>query len=424
MRKTNIMVEFSEEVYDILVEPMKKNKSFSKLIAALVNGYLNDAYVRAYADDTLDDLRRASVDAFNESLDSMSESLSNMGLFTDELESTASLGKKKFKEKAEKYGREYQKEGYSKNSSEGEKSDNSEIKELKKQMSEMQASFNETLKTLVDTMKSNQGNINVAPGIPISGMQGYGMYYPGYVQGMYNGYGVGVQGFNGMQGVQYGTIPNINQNGMGINPQYSVQNGYPMQGMNPNVQQGTPIQNISQKPQNIQGMPVQGMNPSILQNAVQNTMQGINTNIPQNAVQNVVQGMNSSIPQNTIQGSVVVQQPTQSTTQAAPQNIPTPTPGGYSQVSEPQISSQLMGTDGSLEKSEESVVVGVKSTSDDDLGFKSEDISIFSSFGDTNLSVDNADNNSNESTSSIDEEDDSEASSFMSSMLEGNAFAF
>ena len=101
-KRTNIMLEFSSDVYSAVVEPMKKNKRLSKVIATLLTGYLNDGYIRAYADDNVEDLRRAAVDSFSASVDSMTESLANTGLFTDELESISKGGKSKFKEVAQK----------------------------------------------------------------------------------------------------------------------------------------------------------------------------------------------------------------------------------------------------------------------------------------------------------------------------------
>lgn len=149
MRRTNIMLEFSDEVYDVLVEPMKKNKSFSKLLASLVEGYLNDGYIRAYADDTLEDMRRAAVDSFSASIDSMSESLSNMGLFTDELESTSLSGKTKFKQKAEQQAEEIKKGGYSK-----PEISSTDIEVLSKRIDDMGFLLDERLNKMCDMISN------------------------------------------------------------------------------------------------------------------------------------------------------------------------------------------------------------------------------------------------------------------------------
>lgn len=151
MRRTNIMLEFSDEVYDILVEPMKKNKSFSKLLASLVEGYLNDGYIRAYADDTLEDMRKAAVSSFSQSIDAMTESLSNMGLFADELESASLSGKTKFKAKAEKQAEELSREDIPKkvNSS----VDSVEIGKIQQRITDIESSIDSKFNQVFDMLK-------------------------------------------------------------------------------------------------------------------------------------------------------------------------------------------------------------------------------------------------------------------------------
>ena len=102
MRRTSVLLEFSENVYDSLVEPLKRSKSFSKFVSALVTGYLSDPYIKAYADGNLDDYKKASVSAFDDQLDEMSESLASMGFFADALESVSAGGKDHFVEKKKK----------------------------------------------------------------------------------------------------------------------------------------------------------------------------------------------------------------------------------------------------------------------------------------------------------------------------------
>lgn len=102
MRRTSVLLEFSENVYDSLVEPLKRSKSFSKFVSALVTGYLSDPYIKAYADGNLDDYKKASVSAFDDQLDEMSESLASMGFFADALESVSAGGKDHFAEKKKK----------------------------------------------------------------------------------------------------------------------------------------------------------------------------------------------------------------------------------------------------------------------------------------------------------------------------------
>lgn len=152
MRRTSVMLEFSDEVYDNIVEPMKKNKSFSKLLATLTEGYLNDGYIRAFADDNLENMRKAAVDSFSKSIDSMMGSLSNMGLFTDELEATATDGKERFSKKAEE-----QRESLSQDSG----NSSTDIEKLNSRMDSMQSTMNELLSVVKVLSEKFTGNVKM-----------------------------------------------------------------------------------------------------------------------------------------------------------------------------------------------------------------------------------------------------------------------
>lgn len=152
MRRTSVMLEFSDEVYDNIVEPMKKNKSFSKLLATLTEGYLNDGYIRAFADDNLENMRKAAVDSFSKSIDSMMGSLSNMGLFTDELEATTSEGKDRFSKKAEE-----QRESLPQDSG----NPSTDIEKLNSRMDSMQSTMNELLSVVKVLSEKFTGNVKM-----------------------------------------------------------------------------------------------------------------------------------------------------------------------------------------------------------------------------------------------------------------------
>ena len=92
MRKTNILVEVGDEVYSMVVEPFKKEKSLSRLVASLLKGYIEKDFIRAYADGTLEDMHRASVDVLDETVMKFKESLSIMGIHTDALKENTQQG--------------------------------------------------------------------------------------------------------------------------------------------------------------------------------------------------------------------------------------------------------------------------------------------------------------------------------------------
>lgn len=100
------MIDVSDDVYSSLVEPHKKNKTFSKLIVSLLTGYLSDGYIRAFVDDNLEDVRRAVVGSFEDSVGEMETVLASMGLYTDALGAQSSAGYAKFQQSREKQAEE------------------------------------------------------------------------------------------------------------------------------------------------------------------------------------------------------------------------------------------------------------------------------------------------------------------------------
>lgn len=96
MVKTNILVEVSDEVNELVVVPHKRNYTFSKLMATLLQGYIEDSYIRAYAEGNLTDIKKASVDALDSTLNDMRSSLSSLGIYTNELKSSTEGGLRHF----------------------------------------------------------------------------------------------------------------------------------------------------------------------------------------------------------------------------------------------------------------------------------------------------------------------------------------
>lgn len=100
-RNVSVMFEVSEEVYDNIVTPFKKNKMLGKLMASLLTGYLEEEEIRSYVDTEIEGMHKASVDVVSSLFEGMQESLASMGIFTEEAKGTAERGKKYFKEKSE-----------------------------------------------------------------------------------------------------------------------------------------------------------------------------------------------------------------------------------------------------------------------------------------------------------------------------------
>lgn len=177
MKKTNVFLEVDDKVYNTVVEPHKRAKTFSRLIAALLKGYIEDEYVRAYGDDMVDDLRKASVDSLDTALDEMQESLANIGLFTDELQMVNNNGNSFFSKKTEDYKEnvekteKYFKQDVVESPKSNEKTEKDveteklreEMDLMRRQMTEMYEQNLEIMKMLQNTAKEvvNSGGVQV-----------------------------------------------------------------------------------------------------------------------------------------------------------------------------------------------------------------------------------------------------------------------
>lgn len=149
-KKTSILVEVDEVVYDLVIAPHKKNKTFSKLVATLLKGYIENELIRGYADDTLDDMRKASVDALDSMLDTMRSSLANMGMYTEDLRSNSESGANIFGARAEEAKEDIKANSVGMSAEEAEemRSSMKELKEQNSQIIEMLKSFSNTPQTV------------------------------------------------------------------------------------------------------------------------------------------------------------------------------------------------------------------------------------------------------------------------------------
>lgn len=91
-RKVSIMVDVDETLYTEVIEPHKKNRSFSKLILKLLEGYQQDEYVNAYGNDVVAELQAEADNAFQASIDSMKATMINMEILKEEAEMTSEEG--------------------------------------------------------------------------------------------------------------------------------------------------------------------------------------------------------------------------------------------------------------------------------------------------------------------------------------------
>lgn len=101
MRKVNIFVEVDEELYSNVIKPHKKQKSFSKLILKLLNGYYEDRYINAYGDGVVEEMNNESNESFQKALDAMKDSMINLNILKEEAESVVEGGIDEFSNSGE-----------------------------------------------------------------------------------------------------------------------------------------------------------------------------------------------------------------------------------------------------------------------------------------------------------------------------------
>lgn len=96
MKKTNAMIEVSDAVYEDIVMPFKKKKSFGKLITMLLEAYATNDSIYSYINGAMDGLENEATEELLKDLNSMAESLSMLGALNSEAESVIDNGQRVF----------------------------------------------------------------------------------------------------------------------------------------------------------------------------------------------------------------------------------------------------------------------------------------------------------------------------------------
>ena len=105
-KKVNVMAEVSQEVYDTVVVPHKRSKTFTSVIETLITGYYSNVYIRSFVDDSLEGDQQQSNDVLNDIINNMHQGLANMGVYTEEMKSNSQDGIDAFGKKAEETKKE------------------------------------------------------------------------------------------------------------------------------------------------------------------------------------------------------------------------------------------------------------------------------------------------------------------------------
>lgn len=96
------MVEVSDSVFESVVQPFKRKKSFAKLVAMLLEAYATNDSIYSYINGAMDGLENEATEELLKDLNSMAESLSMLGALSSEAESVVGNGQKVFAEFGDK----------------------------------------------------------------------------------------------------------------------------------------------------------------------------------------------------------------------------------------------------------------------------------------------------------------------------------
>lgn len=172
MRKVNIFVEVDEELYSNVIEPHKKQKSFSKLILKLLNGYYEDRYINAYGDGVVEEMNNESNESFQKALDAMKDSMINLNILKEEAESVVEGGIDEFSNSGEDayVGSSFGVSGSGRSVGSGE-----EIEEIRDELRELR----ETNALILELLK-NDGSVEVEKKSNVEAEDGLNIFDSGF----------------------------------------------------------------------------------------------------------------------------------------------------------------------------------------------------------------------------------------------------
>lgn len=175
MRKVNIFVEVDEELYSNVIEPHKKQKSFSKLILKLLNGYYEDRYINAYGDGVVEEMNNESNESFQKALDAMKDSMINLNILKEEAESVVEGGIDEFSNSGEDA---YVGSSFGVGRNAGNASGGEEIEEIRDELRELR----ETNALILELLKSG-GSAGVKKKSNVEAEDGLNIFDSGFNTG-------------------------------------------------------------------------------------------------------------------------------------------------------------------------------------------------------------------------------------------------
>lgn len=92
MRKVNVMVEVSDDIFEDMVKPLKAEKSFGKVVVALLEAYYYNDAVYSYVSNRLDGITVQENSDLMKDLQDMAESISFLNASADKIEQEMNRG--------------------------------------------------------------------------------------------------------------------------------------------------------------------------------------------------------------------------------------------------------------------------------------------------------------------------------------------
>lgn len=106
MKRTNVFIEVSDEVYDAVIAPSKAKKSFGKLMCMLLEAYAYNDSIYSYINGAMDELEDKATEELLKDLGMMSQSLSMFSALESQAEVISDNGHKAFEDFADSASRD------------------------------------------------------------------------------------------------------------------------------------------------------------------------------------------------------------------------------------------------------------------------------------------------------------------------------
>lgn len=102
MKKTNVMIEVTDELYEEIINPLKKQRSFGKLVVQLLEAYRSNESIYSYINGTIDKLDNEANEELLKDLNNMTQSLNMLGVLQEQVAVTINEGSREFNAYSEK----------------------------------------------------------------------------------------------------------------------------------------------------------------------------------------------------------------------------------------------------------------------------------------------------------------------------------